>query len=396
MQKLLVKLFIKDYQNVTDPKVRGKYGSLSGIVGIISNLLLCSVKIALGLLTASVSILADGINNLTDAGSSIITLIGFKLSSAPADDDHPYGHERIEYITGMMISFIILIIGFTLGKESVVKIIEKEAASKISYLAIGIMIFSILIKFWQSVFYKKMAQAIQSEALIASSKDSLNDCISTAAVIIGILLVKLTHWYFVDGLVGILVAIFIMISGIKMIIDTVNPLIGNMPSTEEINLISQKIMSYPGILGIHDLVIHRYGSCTTFVTVHAEVDSQVDVVISHDVIDNIERDFKSDLNINLTIHLDPVDISNPETIRLKELIHQLLESIDPAISMHDFRVVHGTTHTNLLFDVAIPAKYTCTPSELRELICSEISKLDGNYYAIIQVDQLYVKNTKNK
>lgn len=394
MQKLLVKLFIKDYQNVTDPKVRGKYGSLSGIVGIISNLLLCSVKIALGLLTASVSILADGINNLTDAGSSIITLIGFKLSSAPADDDHPYGHERIEYITGMMISFIILIIGFTLGKESVVKIIEKEAANKISYLAIGIMVFSIVVKFWQSIFYKKMAKAIQSEALIASSKDSLNDCISTAAVIIGILLFKLTNWYFVDGLVGILVAIFIMISGIKMIIDTVNPLIGNMPSTEEINLISQKIMSYPGILGIHDLVIHRYGSCTTFVTVHAEVDSQVDVVISHDVIDNIERDFKTDLNINLTIHLDPVDISNPETIRLKEVIRHLLESIDPSIGMHDFRVVHGTTHTNLLFDVAIPAKYTCTPSELRELICSEVSKLDGNYYAIIQVDQLYVKNTK--
>lgn len=325
MQKLLVKLFIKDYQNVTDSKVRGKYGSLSGIVGIISNLLLCSVKIALGLLTASVSILADGINNLTDAGSSIITLIGFKLSSAPADDDHPYGHERIEYITGMMISFIILIIGFTLGKESVVKIIEKEVANKISYLAIGIMIFSILVKFWQSIFYKKMAKAIQSEALMASSKDSLNDCISTAAVIIGILLVKLTHWYFVDGLVGILVAIFIMISGVKMIIDTVNPLIGNMPSAEEITLISQKIMSYPGILGIHDLVIHRYGSCTTFVTVHAEVDSQVDVVVSHDVIDNIERDFKADLNINLTIHLDPVDISNPETIRLKKIIQHLLE-----------------------------------------------------------------------
>ncbi|MCM1259570.1 MAG: cation diffusion facilitator family transporter [Prevotella sp.] len=394
MQKLLVKLFIKDYQNVNDPKIRGKYGSLSGVVGIISNLLLCSIKIALGLLTASVSILADGINNLTDAGSSIITLIGFKLSSAPADDDHPYGHERIEYITGMMISFIILIIGFTLGKESVIKIIEKEAANKISYLAIGIMIFSILVKFWQSMFYKKMAKAIQSEALIASSKDSLNDCISTAAVIIGILLVKLTHWYFIDGLVGILVAVFIMISGIKMIIDTVNPLIGNMPSAEEINLMSQKIMSYPGILGIHDLVIHRYGSCTTFVTVHAEVDSQVDVVISHDVIDNIERDFKSDLNINLTIHLDPVDVNNPETIRLKELIHQLLESIDPTISMHDFRVVHGTTHTNLLFDVAIPAKYTCTPNELRELICSEVIKLDGNYYAIIQVDQLYVQNTK--
>ena len=396
MQKLLVKLFIKDYQNVTDSKVRGKYGSLSGIVGIISNLLLCSVKIALGLLTASVSILADGINNLTDAGSSIITLIGFKLSSAPADDDHPYGHERIEYITGMMISFIILIIGFTLGKESVVKIIEKEAANKISYLAIGIMIFSILVKFWQSIFYKKMAKAIQSEALMASSKDSLNDCISTAAVIIGILLVKLTHWYFIDGLVGILVAIFIMISGIKMIIDTVNPLIGNMPSAEEITLISQKIMSYPGILGIHDLVIHRYGSCTTFATVHAEVDSQVDVVVSHDVIDNIERDFKADLNINLTIHLDPVDISNPETIRLKKIIQHLLESIDPSIGMHDFRVVYGTTHTNLLFDVAIPAKYTCTPSELRELICSEVNKLDGHYFAIIQVDQLYIKNTKNK
>lgn len=389
MQKLLVKLFIKDYQKINDSKVRSKYGTLSGIIGIISNLILCSIKIILGILTTSLSILADGINNLTDAGSSVITLIGFKLSSIPADEDHPFGHERIEYITGLIISFLILIIGFSLGKESISKLINKEVSQSISIIIIIIMIMSILIKLWQSIFYRKMAKAIHSEALIASSKDSLNDCISTTAVIIGLILFKITSWQPIDSILGMIVAIFIIISGLKMVFETVNPLIGTKPSQEEINSITKKILSYPGIIGVHDLVIHHYGSCTTFATVHAEVPSDEDIVTSHDIVDNIERDFRNELGIDLTIHMDPVDINNPQTNELKEKILHIIKDINTDLSIHDFRVVYGETHTNLVFDVAMLVKFSCTKKELRELIISEIKKIDENYFAIIQIDQLY-------
>lgn len=393
MQKLLVKLFIKDYQNTQDPIIRGKYGSLSGIIGIISNLILCSIKIFLGFISASVSIMADGINNLTDAGSSIITLIGFKLSSAPADDDHPFGHERIEYVTGLIISFIIILIGFSLGKESINKIIDPSTNYEISFITIIIMLISISIKLWQAIFYKKMANAINSEALIASSKDSLNDCISTSAVIIGLIIIKFTSFYLIDGIIGIGVSLFIIISGIKMVIETINPLIGTMPTQEELDLISQKILSYEGIVGIHDLVIHQYGNCTKFVTAHAEVPSHVDVVKSHDIIDNIERDFRNELGIDLTIHMDPVDLLNPKTQELKLEVYKIVKSIDESLSMHDFRVVYGESHTNILFDVAMPLKFKYSPKELKEMITKEIQKIDSNYFVIIQVDQLFNRKT---
>ena len=389
MQKLLVKLFIKNYQNTSDPVVRGKYGTLSGIIGIISNLLLCSIKIFIGLISASISILADGINNLTDAGSSIITLIGFKLSSAPADEDHPFGHERIENITGLIISFLIIIIGFTLGKESILKLINGDSKSEISIITIIVMIISILIKLWQGMFYRKMAKAINSDALTASSKDSLNDSLSTTIVILGLLVIKLTNFTQIDSILGIGLSIFILISGIKMVIETINPLIGVMPTQEEIDTISEKILSYDGIIGIHDLVIHKYGNCTSFVTAHAEVPCDTDIVESHDIIDNIERDFRNDLNIDLTIHMDPVDNKNPKTLELKLIVNKIVKDINSSLSIHDFRVVYGDSHTNLLFDVAMPINFSCSPKELRDLITSEIKKIDENYFVIIQIDQLY-------
>ena len=389
MQNLLVKLFIKNYQNTSDPIIRGKYGTLAGIIGIISNLLLCSIKIFIGLISASISILADGINNLTDAGSSIITLIGFKLSSAPADEDHPFGHERIENITGLIISFLIILIGFTLGKESILNLINGDTKSQISIITIIVMIISIIIKLWQGIFYRRMAKAINSEALIASSKDSLNDSLSTSVVIIGLIIIKLTNFTPIDSILGIGLSIFILISGIKMVIETINPLIGVMPTKEEIDIISEKILSYDGIIGIHDLVIHKYGNCTSFVTAHAEVPCDVDIVESHDIIDNIERDFRNDLNIDLTIHMDPVDNKNPKTLELKQIVNKIVKDINTSLSIHDFRVVYGDTHTNILFDVAMPINFTCTPKELRELITTEIKKLDENYFVIIQIDQLY-------
>lgn len=389
MQKLLVKLFIKNYKNTSDPIVRGKYGTLSGIIGIISNILLCSIKIFIGFISSSISIMADGINNLTDAGTSIITLIGFKLSSAPADEDHPFGHERIENITGLIISFLIVIIGFTLGKESITKLINGGSTSEISLITIILMGISIIIKLWQAIFYRKMAKAINSDALIASSKDSLNDSLSTSVVILGLVIIKLTNFTPIDSILGIGLSIFILISGIKMIIETINPLIGVMPTQEEIDQISEKILSYDGIIGIHDLVVHKYGNCTTFVTAHAEVPSDVDVVVSHDIIDNIERDFRNELNIDLTIHMDPVDNKNPKTLELKEKVNKIVKEINEKLSIHDFRVVYGDTHTNILFDVSMPINFSCTPKELREIITTEIKKINENYFVIIQIDQLY-------
>lgn len=390
MKNLLVKLFIKDYNNTSDPLVRGKYGSLAGIIGILSNLILCAIKLTFAFLTMSQSILADGINNLTDAGSSIITLIGFKLSSAPADEEHPFGHERIEYITGLIISFLIVLIGFSIGKESIENLINHKAPNNFTIWTIIAMVISIIIKLWQSIFYRKMAKSIDSEALVASSKDSLNDCISTTAVIIGLILFKWLNITWVDSAIGLIVSIFILISGFKMIIDTINPLIGVMPSQELIDKITQKILSYDGVLGIHDLVIHHYGKCTTFATVHIEVDCNVDVMISHDQIDNIEKDIKQEFNVLLTGHLDPIDINNPETIKLKILVSNILNEINPALSMHDFRVVHGITHTNLLFDVAVPAKFELTHSEIRNKISDQIKMIDEKYIAIIEIDQLYI------
>ena len=389
MQKLLVKLFIKNYKNTSDPIVRGKYGTLSGIIGIISNILLCSIKIFIGFISSSISIMADGINNLTDAGTSIITLIGFKLSSAPADEDHPFGHERIENITGLIISFLIVIIGFTLGKESITKLINGGSTSEISLITIILMGISIIIKLWQAIFYRKMAKAINSDALIASSKDSLNDSLSTSVVILGLVIIKFTNFTPIDSILGIGLSIFILISGIKMIIETINPLIGVMPTQEEIDQISEKILSYDGIIGIHDLVVHKYGNCTTFVTAHAEVPSDVDVVVSHDIIDNIERDFRNELNIDLTIHMDPVDNKNPKTLELKEKVNKIVKEINEKLSIHDFRVVYGDTHTNILFDVSMPINFSCTPKELREIITTEIKKINENYFVIIQIDQLY-------
>lgn len=239
-----------------------------------------------------------------------------------------------------------------------------------------------------------MAKEIDSDSLIASSNDSLNDCISTASVIIGLILFKLFNIVWIDSAIGILVAVFIVISGIKMIFETINPLIGSMPSQEEIDKISKKILSYGGVLGIHDLVIHCYGACTIFASVHIEVDAKVDIMESHDMIDNIEKAVKNELNVNLTAHLDPIDVGNPETLRLKAIVLDIVQKISTEISIHDFRVVHGTTHTNILFDVAIPCKFQYSPDELRNMINNEIHKIGDNYIAIINVDQLYVTSVE--
>lgn len=394
MRKLLLKLFIKDYNNTQNPKVRSKYGTLSGIVGIISNLILCTLKILAGILSGSVSIVADGINNLSDAGSSIITLIGFKLSSKPADEDHPYGHERIEYLTGVIISFIILFIGISLLTSSFDKIRNPEEmnVSNIVFIILGI---SIIIKCWLSIFFRLNGKAISSDAILATAQDSLNDCISTGAVILGMIIYKFTDFP-IDGYIGLFVSVFILISGVKMLKETMNPLIGEKISPELEEKIASKVLSYEGILGVHDLVVHTYGPNRVFATIHAEVSSTRDILESHDIIDNIELAFRNELQIDLVIHMDPIDITNPETLALRELVSEIVTSYDQNLSIHDFRVVHGQTHTNVLFDINMPITYPITPKELRKIITERIKEKDEKLNAVIQIDQKYNRNTSDK
>ena len=396
MQKLLVKLFIKDYQNISSNKVRAAYGTLAGIVGIISNILLSLLKIIMGLIAVSPAIIADGVNNLSDGLSSVITLVGFKMSTKKADSDHPFGHQRFEYITGLIISFIILMIGLTLFKDSIIgvyELITKQTTPLVidnPYVVVGCLVFSIIAKFWQSVFYKKMAKAVDSDTLYANSKDSLNDSITTFAVLTSTLI-----YIFSDGKVNIdsialfIVAVFILVSSISLIKETINPLLGEIPSEETVNNISSAILSYEGALGIHDLVIHSYGPNMNYVTVHVEVSREVDVMVSHDLIDNIEKEVSQNLGIDLTIHMDPVEVNDEATNEIKNIVRNILLDIDNNLSFHDFRIVPGPTHTNILFDIVMPIEYQLTPKELKTVVCDKIKEYNSSWNAVIQIDQFY-------
>lgn len=393
MLRLLAKIFIRNHQDYNNNKVRVAYGKLSSAVGIISNIFLCAVKIITGILTSSIAITADGINNLSDAGSSIITLIGFKLSSMPADNEHPYGHQRIEYITGLLVSFIILVIGLLLAKSSIQKIITptyEELELKTQLIMIGILVLSIAVKLWQSIFYRKVGKLIASTTLIATSTDSLNDCISTAVVLISLVVTLFFPKLLLDGYMGVVVSIFIIISGIKLIKETVSPLIGEAPTKEFVEEVTKKIESYPGVLGIHDLVIHSYGPVKTFITAHVEVDAKVDIIVSHDLIDNIEKDFMNERGISLVIHMDPVDFDDEKTIRLREKINAIVTSIDENLHFHDFRVVYGDTHTNILFDLVVPVKYHLSDEDLIIHIEKEVKKINKKYNLIITIDRDFI------
>ncbi len=388
MVKLLGKLFIKNYQDYTNPTVRTSYGKLSGIVGIISNLILCTIKIVTGLLIGSFAYIADGINNLSDAGSSIVTLIGFKLASEPADSDHPFGHQRVEYLTGLIVSFIIIAIGVLLMKSSIESILnpgEGAAFSIVSALILGV---SIIIKCLQSLFYRRIGKLIDSTAIMATSIDSLNDCISTGVVLIASIVALFTDLQ-LDGYMGCVVSIFILVSGYKLVKEAMSPLIGEKPSKELVEGIAEKVLSYPVVLGIHDLVIHSYGPGKIFATIHAEVDSEDNILMIHDCIDNIEQDFRDELGINLVIHMDPIDTKDEHTQELREEAFRILQEIDPVLNFHDFRIVRGETHTNVLFDVLVPIRYPMTDKELRAAIDEKFKKYNNKINTVLVIDRDY-------
>lgn len=389
MRKLLLRIFVKDYQNYSNPKVRAAYGSLSAIVGIISNFLLSAIKMITGFLIGSISITADGINNLSDAASSILTLIGLKISNKPADKNHPYGHQRFEYVTALVVAFFILVVGGIMLKSSIEKIINPKSI-EVSFPIIIILVVSILVKFWQSSFYRVNGKLINSQALINTSVDSMNDTLSTAAVLISCLVL-----YFlkvnIDGYIGVLISLFIIINGLKLVKDTMSFLIGKAPSKGFIDKVTSEILSYEGVLGIHDLDIHSYGPSKTFITVHVEVDYRVNIVESHDIIDNIEYDFMEKYNINLVIHMDPIDMVNEDTLQLRDLVRRILEDIDPKLDFHDFRVVKGTTHTKIVFDVVVPIKHTLGVEEIKSEIVKRIKEYDQTIYPVINFDFSYLE-----
>lgn len=385
MTKLLIKLFVKNSNEVTDHAVRQRYGFLSGFVGIVMNLILFTGKLIAGIITASISITADAFNNLSDAGSSIITLVGFKMAGRPADREHPYGHGRIEYIAGLIVSLVIMLMGFELGKSSVEKIITPEEIS-FSWLSLVILIASILVKLWLCFFNRKLGGIINSSAMKATAMDSLSDVIATTAVILG-LLVNAIWSINIDGFVGIVVALFILYTGINTAKDSLNPLLGQLPDKKLVDEIEKTVMDYKGIIGVHDLLVHDYGVGTMVISLHAEVPCSMDFIAAHELIDVIEDDIKIKYKCYATIHMDPVATEDKQTNEMKEKVKTIVEAIDPEMTIHDFRMTYGVNHRNLIFDVVVPFNFRLTDDEVVHSIRLAVSAIDDTVSCVINVDK---------
>lgn len=388
MVNFFAKIFIKNYKDVENQKVRTAYGTMCGIFGIITNLILVVMKLFIGILTASISIIADAINNLSDMGSSLLTIIGFKISSKPADKDHPYGHQRVEYIISLIIAMIIAFVGLELLTTSIEKIIN-PAEIKVDLITYIILGAAILLKALQGLFYLSASKKIDSLSLKASAKDSINDCISTTAVLVGTIISKLTG-YNVDGIVGILVSGFIIFSAVMLVKETMSPLIGEKPEPELIEKVTRSVLSYPKVLGIHDMITHLYGPSKVFVSLHVEVDAKEDILVAHDLIDNIEQDIKNLYGIEIVIHMDPIETDNEELNEASMIVREVLKEIDPELKFHDFRMVKGDTHTNFIFDIVVPFKYKIKDEELITLIKNRVSEKNEKYKCVIMIDNAYV------
>ncbi len=387
MGNLLIRLFVKDYKNTQDPDVRERYGKFAGAVGIVSNLTLCIMKILIGLFSRSIAIIADGINNLADASSSIITLVGFKLASRPEDETHPYGHARIEYLTGLFVSILIIVLGIQLLKTSVDKILHPDPL-EFSYVTILILLIAIAVKLWQSLFYINIGKKIDSVTIMATGTDSRNDVISTSAVLLSVIIGKITGLQ-IDGFMGCLVALFIIWSGIQLVRETTSPLLGEAPDDDMVSSIKQAIEKEPGVLGIHDLIIHNYGPGKIFASVHIEVDADGDLMKSHDMIDNIERKVKETLHIEFVAHMDPVKTNDPLINKLRTAVSEAFSPLEGVESIHDFRIVPGPTHTNVIFDVVLSSKCQRSEKEILAIANETMKKIDKNYFAVITFDKVY-------
>lgn len=388
MTNLLIKLFIKDYDNTNSPAVRAKYGILSGCGGIVMNIILTVVKFLIGSMTGSIAITGDAFNNLSDAASSTVSLLGFKISSKPADEEHPYGHGRLEYICGMGVAILILFMGYELIKSSVQKIIHPEP-TVFSWVAVAVLAISILGKLWLAFFNKNIGKRINSSTVDAVVTDSISDIAATTASIVALVLSSYFNLPF-DGIFGVIVSCFVLYAGIGVFKNTVSPLLGQPPTKETIEMIENKINSYDGIVGVHDLIVHDYGPNRCFVTAHAEVPADTDIMESHDLIDVIEQDLKAETGYIVTLHMDPV-VQNDETIfEAKEMVQRIVLEIDDSLSIHDFRLVAGPHHTNLIFDLVIPFSVKTDSKIIIDQISEKLQNFDKKYYAVITVDRSYV------
>lgn len=384
----IIKKFIPNSDNYNDKKVRNSYGKFSSVVGIIVNVFLFLIKLLAGVLSHSVAIIADSMNNLSDASSSIISLLGFRLAEKPADDDHPYGHGRYEYISALTIAVFILTIGIELLKSSFDKVIN-PTDTLITWLSIVILVISIIAKLFLYSFNNKLGKRIKSNTLVAAAIDSRNDSISTTAILISSLIMMFTSVN-IDGYVGIVVAVLILISGVKMVKETLDPLLGTKPDKELVESIYSKIISYDNILGAHDIILHDYGPGNVFASAHVEMDKDYDVLLAHDLVDNIEKEILRDMGIDIVLHYDPVTTNDEATEKAKSIVMSTIGKIDSSLTIHDFRIVPGVTHTNVLFDLVVPHEYNEDEKSISQKVSNEVAKIDPHYILVIHVDRPFV------
>ncbi|MBQ8165875.1 MAG: cation transporter [Lachnospiraceae bacterium] len=387
MTKLLVSKFIKDYDNVKNPKVREAYGLLSSWVGIVCNVLLFIVKFAIGTLANSISIISDGFNNLSDCASCVVTMFGYKMAAKPADKDHPFGHGRMEYLTSLVIAMVIMVVGVELFTGSVDKIIHPDKVS-FSVIAVVALVLSILIKLWMGLFNKKLGNAVESSVMLATSKDSLNDVLATAATLVALVSSVFTDAP-IDGVMGVVVSVMILISGFGIVKETVDELLGQPASPEIVEALKELVDECSYSLGMHDLIIHSYGPGNLIGSVHIEVDGKENIMDIHDAIDELERNIYDELGIRMTIHMDPVETDNENLKLCKDMIEVILNEVDSELHFHDFRMVAGPSHTNLIFDVVVPHGCKLSDGEIKEAIDEKLIMREKKYYTVITFEKSY-------
>ena len=387
MVELLEKIFVKDRENIENPQVRERYGMLSSGVGVCCNLVLFTVKFLLGTLTNSIAIAADAFNNLSDVGSSVVTFVGFKMASKPADQDHPFGHGRIEYLSGLAISLFILMVGVEVGKSSIEKIFHPEPV-EFSIVAIIGLAASIGVKLWMAYFNQKLGRKIGSAAMEATAVDSRSDAISTTATLISVVAAAFTTLP-IDGVMGTIVSVMILLAGYGAAKDTLSPLLGQKPDEELVKNLEKMMMSYEGVLGIHDLIVHDYGPSRRFASLHAEVPVNQDIMLSHDIIDTAEREIGKALNLELVIHMDPIETDNELTNEMRQIVLQNVREINPEFNIHDFRMVHGGELTNLIFDITVPIETKMENAEIQAAIEQKMKAINPNYFTVTLVDRVY-------
>lgn len=395
MTQFLIRCFIKRPDDVKDAAVRTAYGNLASLVGMACNILLCIGKLLAGTLFGSIAIMADALNNLSDASSNVVSLIGFRLAAKAPDAEHPYGHARYEYLAGLVVSVTILAIGLSLLKESALKVLHPTPVA-FSWLSIGVLAASILVKLWLSGFNRAVGKKINSETLMATAADSRNDVLTTGAVLLSTILCSLTGYGIMDGIMGVGVAAFILWSGWGLVMDTLSPLLGESPSPELVEHIEQTVMSYPGVLGVHDLMVHDYGPGHQFASLHVEFPAETDPLTAHDVIDNIENDFLKKDRLQVTIHYDPIVTADASVGVLRARLKEHARQLDPRLSIHDLRIVPGDSHTNVLFDLVFPAGYTGDIDQMLAKMCQFVKEQDPKYCCVVKVEQSYASALPDK